>query len=163
MVTTFSTKLDQFFRPIPAIHQDIELTRERKLEASKDPFGQGDFGLKATPSSAPLGVIELGPEGQEKVLIEQGREHPLVAKDIGHVLSMIFIPTTSWDLSASLFAKGIIHDKKEDRMGFDPQGMEELMQGDFCNLLQGPDVLAQESSEAAEGAVQKRPTEGLNH
>ena len=163
MVTTLSTKLDQFFRPIPAVHQYIELTRKRKVEYSEDPFGQGDFCLKGTPSSASLGVIELGPEGQEKVLIEQGREHPLVAKDIGHVLSMIFIPATSWDLLAGLLGKGIIHDKKEDRMGFDPQGMKELMQGDFCNLLQGPDVLPQESGEAGEGPVQKRPTEGLNH
>jgi hypothetical protein len=43
---------------------------------------------------------------------------------------------------------GVIHDKKKDRMGFDPQMMEELGQSDLRDLFHGPDILPQESSKA---------------
>jgi hypothetical protein len=108
-------------------------------------------------------MIELGPKGQKKVFVEQGRKHPLMAKDIGHILSMIFIPRASRNLLPTLFGNGIIDNKKEDRVGFDVQGMKELLQSDFCNFFKGPDVLSQESGEARKRAVQKGMGKGLNH
>jgi hypothetical protein len=108
-------------------------------------------------------MIELDPKGQEKIFIKQGRKHPLVTKDIGHILSMIFLPRASWNLLATLLGNGIIDDKKEDRVGFDAQGMKELFQSNFCNLFEGPDVLSQESGEAGNRTVQKGIGKGLNH
>jgi hypothetical protein len=43
---------------------------------------------------------------------------------------------------------GVIHDEKKNRIGFDPQLIEELGQSDLCNLFHGPDILSQESSKA---------------
>jgi len=59
-----------------------------------------------------------------------------------------FMPGTSGHLSACLFGNGVIHDKKEDRMGVDSQMMEELGQSDLCDLFHGPDILSEESCEA---------------
>jgi hypothetical protein len=86
-----------------------------------------------------------------------------MAKDIGHVLSMIFIPGIPQDLLAGFLGKGIVHDKKECRMDFDLKRMRELVQGDFCDLLHGLDALSQESGEAAKRLVQKGAGKGLNH
>src|SRR4030042_2571817 len=99
-------------------------------------------------------MIEFGPERQKKVLIEQGREDPLVAKDIGF-LSMISMPGTSWNLFACLLDDRVIHDKKEHGMGFNPQAMEELFQSGIGHFLQGPDVLSEESGEAGQRAGKK--------
>jgi hypothetical protein len=60
----------------------------------------------------PFRMIEFGPEGQKKVLIEQGREDPLVAEDVA-LLSVISMPRTSWNLFATLLDNRVIHDKKE--------------------------------------------------
>jgi hypothetical protein len=79
-----------------------------------------------------------------------------MAQDAGHVLSMILMPTPSRDLLARLLDEGVVHDKKEDIPDPNPQPLEELMQGGFRNLLHGPDILSQESSEAGEGSVQKK-------
>ena len=163
MVTVLPTTLSQFFRPIPTVHQNIEFARDRKSKGSDDPFGQSDLGLKASTTPRPFRVIELGPKGQEKIFIKQGRKHPLVAKDISHILSMIFVPRASWNLLATLLSNGIINDKKEDRVGFDAQGIKELLQSDLCNLFEGPDVLSQETGETGERAVQEGIGKGLNH
>ncbi len=48
-------------------------------------------------------------------------------------------------------------------MLFDLQPLEEVIQGDLCNLLHGPDVFSQESSKTGERSVQKGPAERLNH
>jgi hypothetical protein len=76
---------------------------------------------------------------------------------------MILMPTPSRDLLARLLDEGVVHDKKEDIPDPNPQPLEELMQGGFRNLLHGPDILSQESSETGEGSVQKRKAKGLNH
>jgi len=70
MVTTHSTKQSQLFRPIPAIRQKIDFTRDREVKGLKDSFGQGDFGLKGATSFSPLGMIEVGPERYKKVFIK---------------------------------------------------------------------------------------------
>jgi hypothetical protein len=92
-------------------------------------------------------VIEFGPERQKKVLIEESKEHPLVAKDM-RFTSAIFMPGTTGHLSACLWGKGVIHDEKENTMGFDPQMMEELGQSDLCDLFNSPDISSEESGKA---------------
>ena len=86
-----------------------------------------------------------------------------MAKDIRHVLSMIFMPTTPWDFLPCLPNEGIINDKKEDRLGLDSQGMEELSQSDLHHLFCGPNVLSQEPGKAGKRSAQEGKAEGLNH
>ena len=86
-----------------------------------------------------------------------------MAKDIGHILSMIFMPSTPGDFLACLLDQGVIDNKEDDRLGFDSQGIEELVQGGFHNLFHRPDVLPQESGETGEGSVKKGTGKGLNH
>jgi hypothetical protein len=147
MVTPCSTEPSQRLSPIPAIGQKIDFTGDRKSKRLKHLFDQEDFGSKRAASFGPFRVIEVSPEGQKKVLIEESKKDPLVAKDMGFVCSL-FMPGTSGHLLACLLGNGVIDDKKEDRMGFDPQMMEELGQSDLCDLFHGPDILSQESSKA---------------
>ena len=163
MVATLSTDQNQRFGPVPAIGQDIELTRDWQYKGSDDLLSQGDFGLKRAATPRPFRMIELGPQGQKKIFVEQGREDPLMAKDIGHVLGMILMPTTAGNLLTCLFNKGVIHDKKEDIPDRDPQRLEELTQGRLRDLLHGPKVFSQESSKAGERSAQERMDKGLHH
>ena len=125
------------------------------MESLDNPLGHRNLGLKASTSLRPFRMIEPSAMGQEKIFIKQGRKHPLVAKDIGHILSMIFVPRATRNLLATLLGNGIIDDKKEHRVGFDSQGMKELFQSNFCNLFESPNVLSQESGEAGNRAVHK--------
>ena len=154
MVTILSTKLGQLFRPIPAIGQKVDFTREREPKGLEHLFSHGDLGLERTASFCPFRMIEFGPEGQKKVLIEQSRKDPLMAQDIS-LLSMISMPGTSWNLFTTLVDDCVIHDKEEHRMGFDPQGVEELFQRGLGHLFHRPDVLSKESGEAGQRAVKK--------
>ena len=86
-----------------------------------------------------------------------------MAKDVGHILSMIFMPGTPRDFLACLLDQGVIDNKEQDRLGFDSQGREELMQSDFDNLFHSPDVLPQEPGETGEGSVEKGARNRLNH
>jgi hypothetical protein len=86
-----------------------------------------------------------------------------MAKDIGHILSMIFMPGTPRDFLACLLDQGVIDNKEQDRLGFDSQGREELMQSGFDNLFHSPDVLPQEPGETGEGSVKKGTRNRLNH
>jgi hypothetical protein len=147
MVTPCSTELSQRLSPIPAICQKIDFTGDREAKRLKHLFDQEDFGSKRAASFGPFRVIEVGPEGQQEVLIEESKEDPLVAKDMGFVGSL-FMPGTSGHLLACLLGNGVIHDEKKNRIGFDPQLIEELGQSDLCNLFHGPDILSQESSKA---------------
>jgi hypothetical protein len=147
IVTPCSTELSQRFSPIPAICQKIDFTGDREAKSLKHLFDQEDFGSKRAASFGPFRVIEVGPEGQKEVLIEESKEDPLVAKDMGFVGSL-FMPGTSGHLLACLLGNGVIHDEKKNRIGFDPQLIEELGQSDLCNLFHGPDILSQESSKA---------------
>ena len=147
MVSILSTKLSQGFPPIPTVCQKIDFTGDREPKSLKHLFDQGDFGLKGTASFSSSSVIEFSPKGQKEVSIEQSRENPLVAKDMGFV-SLVLMPSTSWHLLARLFGKGVIHDKKENRMLFNPQGMKKLMQNNLCDLFHCPDIVSEESGEA---------------
>jgi|PlaIllAssembly_1097288.scaffolds.fasta_scaffold236813_1 hypothetical protein len=86
-----------------------------------------------------------------------------MAKDISHILGMIFMPSTAGDFLACLWDQGVINNKEEDRLGFDSQGVEELMQGSFHNFLHRPDVLPQEPGETRQRSVKKGTRKGLNH
>lgn len=147
MVTPCSTKLSQRLPPIPAICQKIDFTGDWEAKRLKHLFDQEDFSSKRAASFGPFRVIEVGPERQKKVLIKEGKQDPLVTKDMGFACS-IFMPGTTGHLLACLFGKGVIHDEKKNRIGFDPQMIEELRQSDLCDLFHGPHILSEESSEA---------------
>jgi hypothetical protein len=161
MVTPCSTELSQRLSPIPAICQKIDFTGDREAKRLKHLFDQEDFGSKRAASFGPFRVIEVGPEGQKEVSIKEGKQDPLVAKDMGFVCSL-FMPGTSGHLPACLLSNGIIHDNKEGRMGFDPQMMEELRQSDLCDLFHGPHILSEEPGEAGERSAKKGIGKGLN-
>jgi hypothetical protein len=48
-------------------------------------------------------------------------------------------------------------------VGFNPQGIEELFQGDLDYLLHGPDFLSEKSGEAEQRPRKKRKAKGLDH
>ena len=98
MRATHSTDFKQCFCPVPTVSQNIEFTGKREAKVFNHPFGQSNFGLKIPTSLGSFGMIEPSPEGEEKILIEQGGKDPLMTKDVGHVLRMVFIPTTSGDV-----------------------------------------------------------------
>ncbi len=86
-----------------------------------------------------------------------------MAKDIGHVLGMVLMPTTARNLFTCLFNKGVIQNKEEDIPGSDSQGLKELIQGGLCNLLHSPNIFTQEVSEAGERSAQERTGKRLHH
>ena len=136
MITPCSTELSQRLSPIPPVCQKIDFTGDREVKRLKHLFDQEDFGSKRAASFGPFRVIEVGPEGQKEVSIKEGKQDPLVAKDMGFVCSL-FMPGTSGHLVACLLGKGVIHDEKEDRMGFDQQMVKELGQSDLRDPQRG--------------------------
>jgi len=164
MIATLSTDLNQRFGPVPAIGQEINLARDRQCKGSDDLLSQGDFSLKRTAPPRPFRMIKLGPQGQKKIFAEQGREDPLMAKNIGHVLGMILMPTTAWNLLACLFSKRVIHDKKEDIPDSNPQRLKESMQSGPRDLLHSPTVFSQEPGKVGERRMgQDRMNKGSYH
>jgi len=162
MVTRSSTELSQGLSPIPAICQKIDFTGNRKAKRLKHLFDQKNFSSKR---AAPLGsfrVIEMGPEWQKEVSIQESKQDPLVTKDMGSTGS-VFMPGTSGHLLTCLLDQGVIHDKKESRMAFDPQMIEELGQSNLCDFFHGPDVLSEESCETGKRSVKKGVCKGLDH
>jgi hypothetical protein len=161
MVTPGSTELSQRLSPIPAICQKIDFTGGWKAKGLKHLFDQEDFGSKRAASLGSFRVIEMGPEGQKEVSIQESKQDPLVTKDMGSTGS-VFMPGASGHLLTCLLDQSVIHDKKESRMGFDPQMMEELGQSDLCDLFHGPDVLSEEPCEAGKRPVKKGLGQGLD-
>jgi len=119
MVTPCPTELSQRFSPVPAICQKVDFTGDREAKSLKHLFDQEDFGSKGAASLGPFRVIEVGPERQKKVLIKEDKQDPLVTKYMGFVGSL-FMPGASRHLPACLLGNGVIHDKKQSRMVFDP-------------------------------------------
>ena len=97
MVAIITARQSQFLRPIPAVGQNIEVAGPGQVQTLEDLFRQGDFRLEASASFGPFGMIEAGRQRQESLFIQERRQDPLVAKDIGQVLGMILIPTASGD------------------------------------------------------------------
>jgi hypothetical protein len=162
MVAPCSTELSQRFSPIPTICQEIDFTGNREAKRLKHFFDQENFGSKWTASLGAFGMIEMGPKGQKEVSTQEGKQDPLVTKDMGFTGS-IFMPGATGHLLACLLDQGIIHDNKEGTMFFDPQMIEELGQGALCDLFHGPDVLSEESCEAGKRPTEKGVGDGLNH
>jgi hypothetical protein len=162
MVTPCSTELSQRLPPIPAICQKIDFTRDREAKSLEHLFDQEDFGSKGAASFGSFRMIEVGPEGQKKVSIKESKQDPLVAEDVGFARP-VFMPGASGHLFACLFGKGVIHDKKEDRMRFDSQMMEELGQSNLCDFFHRPDILPEESCETGKRPTKKGVCEGLDH
>ena len=86
-----------------------------------------------------------------------------MAKDVGHILSMIFMPGAPRDFFPCLLDQGVIDNKEQNRLSIDSQGRKELMQSGLDNLFHCPDVLAQEPGETGEGSMKKGPRNRLNH
>ncbi len=86
-----------------------------------------------------------------------------MTKDIGHILCMVPMPTTSRNMGSCLVNERIIDNKKKNRLGRESQDTEELFQGHLGHLLNSPTVLSQESDEAWEGSMQEGRREGLHH
>jgi len=162
MIAASPTDLDQGLCPVPTIGQYVEFTRDRELNLFDDSFCQLNLCTEVATSLGPLGMIEFSPKGQEEVPIKQRGEDPLMAKDI-LLLGMIFMPSTPGEGLPRLSNKAVIDNEKEDRLGFDSQGMEEFFQSDLDHFFCGPNILPQEPSKAAKGSVQEGKAERLNH
>ena len=163
MVAITPTKQGQFLTPVPAIRQNVELTGHGQTQALKDLLGQGDFCLEAPATFSPFGMIKAGGQGQNRLFIEERRQNPLVAEDIGQVLGMIFMPSTPWDLLPCFLNNRVVQDKKEDRADLNLKGVEELMQSRGQDLIHGPGILSEEASETGEGSGKERSRQRLDH
>lgn len=148
MIASAPADSNQLLCPIPAIGDDIEFARTRKLKISDHLLGHGNFGMEPAASLDTLSMIEPGPKGQEIVSVKQGRKDPLVAKDIGHIFRMIFVPGATGDLFSTLLSDRIVDNEKDHTTGFDSEGLEEPAQGDLHQPVLSPRVLAEESGEA---------------
>jgi len=163
MIATLSTDLSQRFGPVPAIGQDINLARNRQDKGSDDLLSQGNLCAKWTAPPRAFRMIQLSPQRQKKLLTEQGRQNPLMAKDIGHVLSMILMPTTTGNLLASLLGQRVIHDNKDNVSDRNPQCLKEFKQSGLGGLLCRPFVFSQESSKAAKRSTHRMPNKEADH
>jgi len=163
MVAITPAKQGQFFTPVPAIGQNIEFACHGQAQALKDLFGQGDFRLESSASFGSFGMVEAGAQGQDRLFIEEGRQNPLVAKDISQVLSMILIPSAAGDLLPRFLDNRIVEEKKDDRAGLNLEGMEELMESRSQDLIHGPGILSEEPGETGERSGKERASQRLDH
>jgi hypothetical protein len=148
MIALLTANLDQLLCPIPAIGQKVEPTRDGKLKIFYHFLCNRYLGSKAAASLGRVAMIEPDPKGQEKVSVKQCGKYPLMAEDVGHILSMILVPRASRDLFSTLLSNGVIDDKKNHATGLDSERIEEPPQGDLHELLLSPGVFRQKSGEA---------------
>jgi len=163
MVAVTPAKQGQFFTPVPAIGQNVELAGHGQAQALKDFFGQGDFCLEASASFGPFGVIKPGPQGQDRLFIEERGQNPLVAEDIRQVLGMILIPSASGDLLPRFLDNRVVQEKKDDGASFDLEGMKEFMESRSQDLIHGPGILSEEPGETGEGSGKESARQRLDH
>jgi len=163
LVVITAAKQGQFFTPVPAIGQNVELAGHGQAQALKDFLGQADLGVETPASFGPLGVVEPGPQGQDRLFIEEGRQNPLVAEDISQVLGMILIPSAAGDLLPRFLNNRVVQEKKDDGAGFNLEGAEKLMESRSQDLIHVPGILSQEPGEAGERSGKERERQGLDH
>jgi hypothetical protein len=163
MVAILPTRQSQFFRPIPAIGQNIELAGYGQTKTLKHPFRQGDFRLEAPAAFSPLRMIETSPKRQERLLIEERCQNPLVAKNIGQVLGVILIPATAGDFLSCLFDNRIVQKKKDKGASLNLEAIEEFLESHPQDFIQGPGILSQESGETGERPGEEGSRPGLDH
>jgi len=163
MVAITPTKEGQFLTPVPAIGQNVELADHGQVQALKDFFGQADLGVETSASFDSLGMVEPGPQGQDRLFIEEGRQNPLLAEDISQVLGMILIPSAAGDLLPRFLDNRVVQEKKDDGAGFNLEGMKEFMDSRSQDLIHSPGILSKEPGEAGEGSGEKRARQRLDH
>lgn len=162
MVAIIPARQSQFFGPVPAVSQNIEFAGPGQVNMLEDLFRQGDFRLEASASLGPFGMIEAGRQRHESLFIQERRQDPLVAKDIGQVLGMILIPTASGNFLPGFFDNRIVQEQKDNRAGLNLKGMEEFLKRQGQDLIHSPGILSQEPGEAGEGSGKERASEGLD-
>lgn len=163
MVAMTPAKQAQFFTPVPAIGQNLEFAGNRQAQALKNLLSQGDFRLEESAAFGPFGVVEPGPQGQDRWFIEEGRQNPLVAEDVGQILGMILIPTASGDLLSRLLDNRVVQEKKDDGAGFNLEGMKEFAESRSQDLIHGPGILSEEPGETGEGSGKEGARQRLDH
>jgi hypothetical protein len=107
-------------------------------------------------------MVKLGPKGEEEVFIEQSRKDPLMAKDIGHLVGMVFMPSASRHLLSRLLRQGIVNHEKEDGVGFDLKGFKKVFHGHPNQFFLVPDIIGQKPGKTGEGSLPGRSDKGLN-
>ena len=95
--------------------------------------------------------------------MKQCRNYPLMAKDVGHILSMILVPRVFGGLFSTFLSDGMIDDTKSHAPNLYSQRIEEQPRGNLDELLLSRGVFSQKSGEAWKGSWDKRRLEGLNH
>jgi hypothetical protein len=86
-----------------------------------------------------------------------------MAKDVGHILGMIFIPSSAGNFLSGLFDNGIIQEEKDNGASFNLEGMEEFLQSQGQDGIHGPGILSQETGEAGKRSGKKRARQRLDH
>lgn len=163
MVAIIPARQSQFFGPVPAVGQNVEFAGPGQVQRLEDLFRQGDFRLEASASLVPFGMIEAGRQWHESLFMQERRQDPLVAKDIGQVLGMILIPTASGNLLPGFFNNRIVQEEKDDRAGLNLKGMEEILKSQGQDLIHSPGILSQETGEAGEGSGEEGASQRLDH
>jgi hypothetical protein len=107
-------------------------------------------------------MIEFSPKGKEEVFIKQSRKDPLMAKDIGQVTGMIFMPSASGYLFPRLLRQGVIDHEKENGVGFDLKGFKKVFHSHPNQVFLVPDIISQKSSKTGEGSLPGRLDKSLN-
>lgn len=120
-----------------------------------------DFGMKGPISLSSFGRVDLGPQNEEEAFVKGGRKYLFMAKGPSHLLSMVSIPGEPRDPFTNFLKKGIIDKKKEELVGFNMQGLEEVIEFDLRDFFLGSDTLFQETGEAAGVALQQEVVQRL--
>jgi len=69
--------------------------------------------VETSASFNSLGMVEPGSQGKDGLFIEEFRQNPLVAEDVGKVLGMILIPSTARDFLPFFFDDLFAQEKKD--------------------------------------------------
>ncbi len=76
-----------------------------------------------------------------------------MAKDIGQVMGMVFMPSAPGDLFSSLWGQGIIGQDKKNRAGFNLKGVKKPIHSRPNQFLMIPDIISQKSSKTGMGSL----------
>jgi hypothetical protein len=136
-ITIISTETNQWFGQVSNIGQHTEFTRDGEHQYSDHFLDKGDFDLKGAAPPIPFWMIELGPQRQKEVLVEQCKNHPLEVQYTG-IFGIIPMPTIAWNFLAYLFHQDIIHDQKHHLPSHNLHWLEEVIQSYLGDFLHSP-------------------------
>lgn len=157
-----STELNQWFGPVSTISQHAEFTREGQHQGSDHLLDKGDFALKGVTPPILFCMIEIGPQRQKEVLVEQCQNLPLEAKD-PRIFGIIPMTTITWNLLDCLFHQDIIHNQKQHLLSHNPQWWEEVIQSCLDDFLHSPNNLTPKASNTQKRSVKKRTGKDLSY